>query len=104
MKTIIVERTVYVEVIRQPVATPAPVTARVVEPDPRALPQGQQPRIDDLVEYTSKGGRTATYRVFWVGAIQRDGEVIQRVGLKGYNRKNGFFVDAAECTYKGRCR
>ncbi len=98
MKTIIVERTVYVEVTRRPAAEPAPVTARVVEPAPRSIPAPQRPRIDDLVDYTSAANRTATYRVFWVS---EDGS---RVGLKGYNRKNGFFVDAAACTYKGRRR
>lgn len=83
----------YIEITRKPEA-PA-VTPRVVEVE-RKPTTGQPARKGDIVEYYSQAGRRGEYRVNTVG---QDGG---RVELKGYNRKSGFWVDAAKCRFLRR--
>lgn len=96
----------YIEITRRP-ATVVPTAQTRVEPTPpppslqpappsQPAQPAQQPRKGDIVEYYSKAGRRGEYRVH---TIAQEGT---RVQLKGYNRKTGFWVDAAQCHYLRR--
>lgn len=84
----------YVEITRTASEAP-PIKATIVEPT-RIVPPASAPRKGDIVEYYSQAGRRGEYRVSIVG---QDGI---RVELKGYNRKNGFWVDSAKCRFLRR--
>lgn len=53
-------------------------------------------RVGTRVNYTSKGGRTASYKVGWVGNDRFTGEA--RCGLELPGKRKMFFVAASACT------
>ena len=81
----------YIEVTRQHEAAPL-----------RRKTTGRSPAIGDRVNYTSKAGNLSEYRVFWIGSTERNGEVIERLGIRKAGAPKyikGFFVDAASCEF-----